>query len=57
MKLLKVETAREMLAACESALPVDVAVCTAAVADWRPEIAANSKIKKTEDGAHRRPSS
>ena len=51
VKLLKVETAREMLAACESALPVDVAVCTAAVADWRPEIAANNKIKKTEDGA------
>ena len=51
VKLLKVETAREMLAACESALPVDVAVCTAAVADWRPEIAANSKIKKTDNGA------
>ena len=50
VKLLRVETAREMLAACESALPVDVAVCTAAVADWRPEIAANNKIKKT-DGA------
>ena len=46
MKLLRVETAREMLAACESALPADVAVCTAAVADWRPEIAANNKIKK-----------
>ncbi len=51
VKLLKVTTAREMLAACESVLPVDVAVCTAAVADWRPEIAANNKIKKTEDGA------
>jgi phosphopantothenoylcysteine decarboxylase/phosphopantothenate--cysteine ligase len=50
VKLLKVETAREMLAACESVLPVDVAVCTAAVADWRPEIAANNKIKKTDDG-------
>jgi phosphopantothenoylcysteine decarboxylase/phosphopantothenate--cysteine ligase len=35
-----------MLAACESALPVDVAVFTAAVADWRPSIAANNKIKK-----------
>ena len=46
VKLLRVETAREMLAACESVLPVDVAVCTAAVADWRPEIAANNKIKK-----------
>jgi phosphopantothenoylcysteine decarboxylase/phosphopantothenate--cysteine ligase len=48
VKLLRVETAREMLAACESALPVDVAVCTAAVADWRPDIAANNKIKKTD---------
>jgi phosphopantothenoylcysteine decarboxylase/phosphopantothenate--cysteine ligase len=50
VKLLRVETAREMLAACESALPVDVAVCTAAVADWRPETVPNNKIKKT-DGA------
>jgi len=49
VKLVRVETAREMLAACESVLPVDVAVCTAAVADWRPEIAANNKIKKSDD--------
>jgi phosphopantothenoylcysteine decarboxylase/phosphopantothenate--cysteine ligase len=49
-KLVRVETAREMLAACEAALPVDVAVCTAAVADWRPVIAANSKLKKRGDG-------
>jgi phosphopantothenoylcysteine decarboxylase/phosphopantothenate--cysteine ligase len=49
VKLLKVETAREMLAACEASLPADVAVFTAAVADWRPEIAANNKIKK-QDG-------
>jgi phosphopantothenoylcysteine decarboxylase/phosphopantothenate--cysteine ligase len=47
VKLVRVETAREMLAACESVLPVDVAVCAAAVADWRPEIVANGKIKKT----------
>ena len=51
VRLLKVQTAREMLAACESVLPVDVGVFTAAVADWRPELAANSKIKKTDDGA------
>ncbi|HSZ10811.1 MAG TPA: bifunctional phosphopantothenoylcysteine decarboxylase/phosphopantothenate--cysteine ligase CoaBC, partial [Rhizomicrobium sp.] len=51
VKLLRVETAREMLAACESILPVDVAVCAAAVGDWRPEIAANHKIKKRENGA------
>jgi phosphopantothenoylcysteine decarboxylase/phosphopantothenate--cysteine ligase len=37
-----------MLAACERALPVDVAVMTAAVADWRPETVANGKIKKAQ---------
>ncbi len=49
-KLVRVETAREMMAACEAELPADVAVCTAAVADWRPNLAANSKIKKRDDG-------
>jgi len=51
VKLVKVETARQMLAACEAALPADVAVCCAAVADWRPECAAGNKIKKTEGAA------
>jgi phosphopantothenoylcysteine decarboxylase / phosphopantothenate---cysteine ligase len=51
VRLLKVQTAREMLAACQSVLPVDVGVFAAAVADWRPERAANSKIKKADDGA------
>jgi phosphopantothenoylcysteine decarboxylase/phosphopantothenate--cysteine ligase len=51
VKLLKVTTAREMLAACESVLPVDVGVFTAAVADWRPETALNSKMKKRDGGA------
>ena len=41
-----VESAREMLAACESALPADIAVCVAAVADWRPAEAGGRKIKK-----------
>jgi phosphopantothenoylcysteine decarboxylase/phosphopantothenate--cysteine ligase len=41
-----VETAAEMLKACEAALPADVAVCAAAVADWRPATAADRKIKK-----------
>jgi phosphopantothenoylcysteine decarboxylase/phosphopantothenate--cysteine ligase len=49
-KLVKVETAREMMAACEAELPVDVAVCAAAVADWRPNVAANSKMKKRDNG-------
>jgi phosphopantothenoylcysteine decarboxylase/phosphopantothenate--cysteine ligase len=46
VRMVKVKTAREMLAACEALLPVDVAVCAAAVADWRAE-AAPQKLKKT----------
>ncbi len=46
----RVETAREMLAACEAALPVDAAICAAAVADWRMASAATSKMKKTAGG-------
>ncbi|MBW8269559.1 bifunctional phosphopantothenoylcysteine decarboxylase/phosphopantothenate--cysteine ligase CoaBC [Caldovatus aquaticus] len=42
----RVESAREMLAACEAALPADVAVCAAAVADWRVAAAAGQKLKK-----------
>jgi phosphopantothenoylcysteine decarboxylase/phosphopantothenate--cysteine ligase len=49
VRLLRVNTAREMLAACQAALPADVAVMTAAVADWRPDISANSKIRKNTD--------
>jgi len=44
----RVESAREMLEACRAALPVDVAVCAAAVADWRPAEAARSKLKKSK---------
>jgi phosphopantothenoylcysteine decarboxylase / phosphopantothenate---cysteine ligase len=43
--VVHVETARDMLAACEKALPADIAVCAAAVADWRAE-AAPQKLKK-----------
>jgi len=50
VRRLDVETAREMLAACEAALPADVAVCVAAVADWRPEASAGRKIKKGAAG-------
>ncbi|HEY5338492.1 MAG TPA: bifunctional phosphopantothenoylcysteine decarboxylase/phosphopantothenate--cysteine ligase CoaBC [Rhizomicrobium sp.] len=51
VRLVKVMTAREMLAACESALPADVGVFTAAVADWRPETVMNGKMKKREGGS------
>jgi phosphopantothenoylcysteine decarboxylase / phosphopantothenate---cysteine ligase len=46
VSVVHVETAREMLAAVEKALPADVAVFAAAVADWRPQQASQSKIKK-----------
>ena len=46
----RVETAREMLAAVEAALPADVGVFTAAVADWRVAEAGAQKIKKTAGG-------
>jgi phosphopantothenoylcysteine decarboxylase / phosphopantothenate---cysteine ligase len=47
VNVVHVATAREMLAACEKALPTDIAVMTAAVADWRPEKESAQKIKKT----------
>ena len=43
---VRVDSAREMLAACEAALPADVAVCVAAVADWRMADDSRQKIKK-----------
>ena len=48
--VVRVETAREMLAAVEAALPADAAVFVAAVADWRTEGAANEKMKKGDGG-------
>jgi phosphopantothenoylcysteine decarboxylase/phosphopantothenate--cysteine ligase len=45
-----VETAREMAAAVEAALPADAAVMVAAVADWRAESASGQKIKKGASG-------
>jgi phosphopantothenoylcysteine decarboxylase/phosphopantothenate--cysteine ligase len=44
--VVRVESAREMLAACEAALPADAAVFAAAVADWRAAGAAAQKLKK-----------
>jgi len=49
--VIRVETAREMLAACEAALPAEIAVCTAAVADWRPAESGAVKIKKSPGAA------
>ena len=50
VKIERVETADEMYAACHAQLPVDAAIMTAAVADWRPDICDGQKIKKTESG-------
>ncbi len=48
--MARVTTAREMLEACRAALPVDVAVCAAAVADWRVAEAGPRKLKKNDAG-------
>jgi len=51
--VVHVETARQMLAAVEQALPADVAVFAAAVADWRAHRVSESKIKKQPGGLPR----
>ena len=50
VQIVHVETAEEMLAACEQCLPVDVAVCAAAVADWRVSKPSAQKLKKAASG-------
>ncbi|MBL1147544.1 MAG: bifunctional phosphopantothenoylcysteine decarboxylase/phosphopantothenate--cysteine ligase CoaBC [Pseudomonadota bacterium] len=50
INIVRVTTAAEMLAACEAALPCDITVCAAAVADWTPVNTAEQKMKK-RDGA------
>ncbi|CAG0907152.1 unnamed protein product, partial [Cyprideis torosa] len=49
MKIIRVQTAEKMLQACQSALPADIAICAAAVSDWRVKDASEQKIKKTAD--------
>lgn len=48
-EVIHVQTAREMQAMVETALPADIAVMVAAVADWRSADEADEKMKK-EDG-------
>ncbi len=50
VSIVKVESARDMLAAVEKALPADIAVFAAAVADWRTAHNSREKIKKTGKG-------
>ena len=50
---MRIETAEEMLAACEQGLPADIAICAAAVSDWRAAAPQEQKIKKPRGGAGR----
>lgn len=49
-RVVAIESAREMLAACQAALPADIAVFAAAVADWRVAGEATQKLKKDGSG-------
>ena len=49
LKTVHVQTALQMLVACENHLPVDVAVCAAAVADWRLAETFDQKLKKSRN--------
>ena len=51
IRVVHVETANDMYAACEASLPADIAICAAAVADWGVKESADKmtrKIKKDE---------
>ena len=50
VRVVKVETAHEMLAAVQKALPADMAICAAAVADWRALDKSPQKLKKEHAG-------
>jgi phosphopantothenoylcysteine decarboxylase/phosphopantothenate--cysteine ligase len=50
VRVVKVDTAHEMLAATIAALPADIAICAAAVADWRASDEASHKLKKSHEG-------
>lgn len=48
INLVRVTSAKEMLTACKAALPYDIAICAAAVADWACDSVRPQKIKKQE---------
>lgn len=50
VQVVPVESAREMEAAVQAALPADAGVFAAAVADWRVASASDRKLKKSKDG-------
>lgn len=49
-KTIHIESATEMLAATQKALPADIFIAAAAVADWRPAAEAGQKMKKRDGG-------
>ena len=53
VETVRIETAEEMLTACEQGLPADIAICAAAVSDWRAAAPQEQKIKKPRRGAGR----
>ena len=50
VRRVNVQSASEMLAACEAALPADGFIACAAVADWQVEAVSAQKMKKRESG-------
>lgn len=50
LDVVHVETATQMQQAVQTALPADIAICAAAVGDWRVEMTATHKLKKTNGG-------
>lgn len=46
VRTIPVQSAQEMLSVCQGLLPVDIAVCAAAVSDWRIDRVAKRKLKK-----------
>jgi len=50
VETIHIDSARDMLAACKNSLPADVAICVAAVADWRMKNVPDQKIKKQDGG-------
>ena len=50
VETVRIGTAEQMLAACEAGLPADIAICAAAVSDWRAAAPRAQKLKKPRDG-------
>ncbi|MCP4393672.1 MAG: bifunctional phosphopantothenoylcysteine decarboxylase/phosphopantothenate--cysteine ligase CoaBC [Alphaproteobacteria bacterium] len=49
MNVVHIQSAKQMLKACENAFPADILVCAAAVSDWGVNDPAHHKIKKDDD--------